>query len=189
MDVTDEQVRNVIDSLLDKRTSPATICPSEAARALSSDDWRELMPRVRAVANAMAAEGILDLRQRGRTALANGELRGPIRLGRPIPQTASPPTTPDGRYLVVKGRLWRKANPHLPAHVRDELVKQLMDARRALRGSPSEATRLAAREKVDCAKRALGERGPVWWTDGTPDFNRKLAKNTPYRDWFAKIVE
>ncbi|CTQ49859.1 hypothetical protein JDO7802_01876 [Jannaschia donghaensis] len=29
--------------------APATICPSEVARALS-DDWRVLMPRVRAVA-------------------------------------------------------------------------------------------------------------------------------------------
>ena len=29
----------------------------------------------------------------------------------------------------------------------------------------------------------LGERGPVWWTDGAPDFNRKLARNTPYARW------
>jgi hypothetical protein len=38
---------------------------------------------------------------------------------------------------------------------------------------------------VDAAKRALGERGPVWWTDGAPDYNRRMARNTPYASWFA----
>jgi hypothetical protein len=33
----------------------------------------------------------------------------------------------------------------------------------------------------------LGERGPVWWRDGAPDYNRKLAKNTPYALWFAGL--
>ena len=101
--------------------------------------------------------------------------------------TAGHPTTPDGRYFVVRGRLWRKANPQLPDELRDLLVKQLMDARRALRGSRPEAERSAAREQVDAAKRALGERGPVWWTDGAPDFNRRMAKNTPYREWFERV--
>src|SRR5436305_14713863 len=34
-------------------------------------------------------------------------------------------------------------------------------------------------------KRQLGERGPTWWEDGAPDFNRHLARNTPYADWYA----
>ena len=38
--------------------------------------------------------------------------------------------------------------------------------------------------KLDAAKRALGERGPVWWTDGAPDWNRHLAKNTAYAAWW-----
>ncbi len=88
---------------------------------------------------------------------------------------------------MVRGRLWRKANPHLPAEVRDALVRELMEARRALRGSPAEAARRAARATVDRTKQALGERGPVWWTDGAPDFSRKLAVNTPYRDWFLGL--
>jgi hypothetical protein len=78
-------------------------------------------------------------------------------------------------------------NPHLPDDVREVLVKQLMDARRALRRPLSDAERRAVREQVDQAKRALGERRPVWWTDGAPDYNRKLAKNTPYRDWFIGL--
>ena len=44
-----------------------------------------------------------------------------------------------------------------------------------------------AKAAVDAAKQALGERGPVWWTDGAPDWNRHLARNTPYAAWFASL--
>ena len=44
-----------------------------------------------------------------------------------------------------------------------------------------------ARAEVDAAKRALGERGPVWWTDGAPDYGRHLARNTPYAEWFDSL--
>lgn len=39
------------------------------------------------------------------------------------------------------------------------------------------------RADVDRLKRHLGERGPVWWEDGSPDSNRTMFKNTSYRDW------
>ena len=97
------------------------------------------------------------------------------------------PVTPDGRYFVVRGRLWRLADPALSDERRQSLVSQLMAARRALRGKPSPGQRARARREVDEAKRALGERGPVWWTDGAPDYNRKLAKNTPYAQWYAEL--
>ena len=45
----------------------------------------------------------------------------------------------------------------------------------------------AARAAVDAAKHALGERGPVWWTDGAPDYNRRLVKNSPYASWYARL--
>ena len=45
----------------------------------------------------------------------------------------------------------------------------------------------AARRHVDAAKHALGERGPVWWTDGAEDWNRHMAKNSPYAAWFASL--
>jgi hypothetical protein len=65
-----------------------------------------------------------------------------------------------------------------------------MQARRqvgvAKRAGDREAER-SARAAVDEAKQALGERGPVWWTDGAPDFNRKMAANTPYADWYAAL--
>jgi len=40
---------------------------------------------------------------------------------------------------------------------------------------------------VDAAKVGLGERGPVWWKDGAPDFNRRMARNTPYAAWYAEL--
>lgn len=46
-----------------------------------------------------------------------------------------------------------------------------------------------ARRRVDAAKRALGERGPVWWTDGAPDLNRHLARNTSYASWFDGLKQ
>jgi hypothetical protein len=101
------------------------------------------------------------------------------------------PETPDGRYFVVAGRLWRRSNPALDPAERQDLVNELMSARRAVRdgdGKGDPEAIAAARRRVDAAKVALGERGPVWWTDGSPDFNRHMAKNTPYADWFAAIV-
>lgn len=98
------------------------------------------------------------------------------------------PSTPDGRYFVVAGRLWRMSNPGLAPEERQQLVDRLMDARRrvgaALKAHDPAAER-SARAAVDEAKRALGERGPVWWTDGAPDFNRRLVVNTPYADWYT----
>ena len=43
-----------------------------------------------------------------------------------------------------------------------------------------------ARAQVDRAKVALGERGPVWWQDGSPDFNRHMVVNTPYAGWLRE---
>ena len=104
---------------------------------------------------------------------------------------ADSPRTPDGRYIVVEGkagpRLWRASNPHLPEARRTQLVRDLMSARRAVRAARAEGEALAAaRRSVDLAKRALGERGPVWWEDGAPDLNRRLVRNTAYRDWWEE---
>ena len=108
------------------------------------------------------------------------------------------PVTPDGRYFVVRGRLWRRANPALPDVRRRELVAQLMTARRAVgtakralvRAEADEAAKRAlteARARVDDAKVALGERGPPWWNDGAPDENRRLAARSSYAAWFSAL--
>ncbi|WP_430649589.1 hypothetical protein [Bradyrhizobium murdochi] len=41
---------------------------------------------------------------------------------------------------------------------------------------------------MDGAKQALSERGPVWWDDGSPDLNRRMAKYTLHADWYAKLT-
>jgi hypothetical protein len=94
-----------------------------------------------------------------------------------------PAKTPDGRYIIVRGRLWRASNPALAAHERDSLVVALMAARRAIavaRRDNDVTAEKAARAAVHEAKLALGERGPPWWNDGAPDYNRFLVRNTPY---------
>ena len=106
------------------------------------------------------------------------------------PLGKSYPVTPDGRYFVVRGRLWRCSDPALGADPRAGWVRRLMKARgdvgRARRAGDDDGVR-DARRRVDEAKVALGERGPPWWTDGAPDYNRRMAANTPYAEWFAAL--
>jgi hypothetical protein len=59
---------------------------------------------------------------------------------------------------------------------------------RSARAAGDEVAEAEAHAAVDRVKRALGERGPVWWTDGAPDFNQRLARNSPYADWFKARV-
>lgn len=83
------------------------------------------------------------------------------------------------------------SNPQLAPESRQLLVDRLMQARRAVgtakTAGDAEAER-SARASVDEVKRALGERGPVWWTDDAPDFNRRLVANTPYASWYAALL-
>lgn len=100
--------------------------------------------------------------------------------------------TPDRRYIVVRGRLWRAANPNLSASARATLVNDLMNARRQVRiamrsGRADDLAR--ARAAVHASKVALGERGPVWWDDGAKDFNRYLVTNTPYAAWYEGTLD
>lgn len=65
-----------------------------------------------------------------------------------------------------------------------------MQARRAVKAAQRDGDASAliqARQAVQAAKVALGERGPVWWTDGASDYNRYLVKNTPYAAWFSQL--
>ena len=45
------------------------------------------------------------------------------------------PLTPDGRYMVVRGRLWRVANPQLTPAAHDALVNELMAAKREVKAA------------------------------------------------------
>ena len=99
-------------------------------------------------------------------------------------------TTPDGRYHVIQGRLWRAPNPSLPAEAKVKYMRELLNGRRALKAAKAvgdEAAITAARKLVARAQVGLGERGPAWWQDGAPDFNRTQVRNSPYADWFARV--
>ena len=100
------------------------------------------------------------------------------------------PTTPDGRYFVVKEQLWRCSNPALDPQQRQHLVDDLMTARRDVKAAKllNDPQKLkAARAHVQAAKVALGERGPVWWEDGSADYNRYKVSNTPYAEWYQSL--
>ena len=109
----------------------------------------------------------------------------------PDPVAGRYPVTPDGRYFVVNGRLWRCTDPSLPAAERKQLTSALMAARRDVgkaRRQGDAACLVVARDAVNAAKIALGERGPAWWTDGAADYNRKMVRNSPYAVWYAAIA-
>jgi Protein of unknown function (DUF3253) len=76
------------------------------------------------------------------------------------------PVTGDGRYILAAGRRWRATDPGIPGSLRQELVAELMAARRDVRCDPA-----TARPRVRDAKVALGERGDPWW-EPTPDGQR-----------------
>lgn len=100
------------------------------------------------------------------------------------------PTTPDGRYFVVKGQLWRCTYPSLNEDVRQRLVDEFMEARldvKAEKASGDPEQLKLARARVQTAKVALGERGPVWWDDASPDLNRHQVANSPYAQWYISL--
>jgi hypothetical protein len=79
--VTPDRLEHGILDLLARRAPGDTICPSEVARALGGDDWRELMEPVRAAGRRLAGAGRVVVTQHG-TAVDPEAARGPIRFRR-----------------------------------------------------------------------------------------------------------
>ena len=77
----DRQLEGAIRQLLNDRPRGATICPSEAARAVGGDDWRPLMESARQAARRLVAAGEIEITQGGRV-VDPSTARGPIRLRR-----------------------------------------------------------------------------------------------------------
>lgn len=78
--------------------------------------------------------------------------------GMQVGMAEEPARTPDGHHVIVNGRKWRASDPAIPDPLRQELVDELMAARRAVKAQETDA-----RRRVQDAKVALGERGPSWW--------------------------
>ena len=83
MGVPDPQARlqQAILDLLAARAPGATICPSDAARAVEPDDWRPLMDDARAAAQHLVDAGEVVVTQRG-AVVDLATARGPVRIRR-----------------------------------------------------------------------------------------------------------
>jgi hypothetical protein len=81
VDDTDRRLERTILELLDARSTAATICPSEAARTVGGDGWRELMEPARRAARRLVATGAVQITQQGRV-VDPSTARGPIRIRR-----------------------------------------------------------------------------------------------------------
>lgn len=89
-----EDLERTIIDLLRARATDSSICPSEAARELDGEEWRELMGPVREVAGSLAEAGTIEVTQRG-AVVDVGSARGPVRLrrGAAWADTATPDAT------------------------------------------------------------------------------------------------
>ena len=75
------KLESAILELLSKRPADATVCPSEAARAVSPDQWRDLMEPARQAARRLVAAGKIVITQSGHV-VDPSTAKGPIRLRR-----------------------------------------------------------------------------------------------------------
>ncbi|RZU33569.1 DUF3253 domain-containing protein [Blastococcus saxobsidens] len=82
MDDVGARLERVIGELLDQRRADASICPSEAARVVDPEAWRDLMPAARAAAGRLARAGEVEVTQGGAVVDVAGA-RGPVRVRRP----------------------------------------------------------------------------------------------------------
>lgn len=78
---TDEALEACILDLLDARAGSATICPSEAARAVGREGWRDLMEPAREAARRLVARDEVEITQGGHV-VDPSTARGPIRVRR-----------------------------------------------------------------------------------------------------------
>jgi hypothetical protein len=77
--VTDRLEQEIRD-LLTARRPGATICPSDVARSIGGEEWRDLMAPVREAARRLVAAGEVEVTQGG-TVVDPVTARGPIRIG------------------------------------------------------------------------------------------------------------
>ena len=82
VDATDLRLEQAITTLLNQQARDATICPSDAAKIVGGETWRELMEPARRAARRMVARGELQVTQGG-SVVDPSTAKGPIRLRRP----------------------------------------------------------------------------------------------------------
>jgi hypothetical protein len=77
----DPRLVESIRELLAARDADKTICPSEAARAVGGDDWRDLMQPARDAARSLVELGEVEVTQKGEVVDVT-TARGPVRIRR-----------------------------------------------------------------------------------------------------------
>ncbi|WP_460818543.1 DUF3253 domain-containing protein [Nocardioides korecus] len=78
----DERLESTILELLTTRAASATICPSDAARAVGTEDsWRDLMEPARRAARRLVAAGEVEITQKGQV-VDPSTAKGAIRIRR-----------------------------------------------------------------------------------------------------------
>ena len=75
----DTELEASIMALLTQRAGGATICPSEAARAVGGEEWRDLMEPARSAARRLVAAGEVEITQGG-IVVDPSTAGGPIRI-------------------------------------------------------------------------------------------------------------
>ncbi|KUI27686.1 S-adenosylmethionine tRNA ribosyltransferase [Mycobacterium sp. IS-1742] len=75
-----DDLRMTILRLARERGPAKTICPSDAARAVGGDGWRELMEEARETARELARAGDVEITQKGEVLDPDAAWRGPIRI-------------------------------------------------------------------------------------------------------------
>ncbi|UDY35138.1 DUF3253 domain-containing protein [Dermatobacter hominis] len=80
-EATDERLRATILALCRHRGADRSICPSDAARVVGAERWRDRMDAARAAAVELAADGEVRILARGRALDPAEPLRGPVRIG------------------------------------------------------------------------------------------------------------
>ncbi|GHH28057.1 DUF3253 domain-containing protein [Lentzea cavernae] len=80
MSTVPHRLEQAILDLLAARGPAKSICPSEAARAVGDDGWRDLMEPARAVARELAAHGRVVVTQGEQVLSPEEEWNGPVRI-------------------------------------------------------------------------------------------------------------
>lgn len=75
-----QRLESSIRALAEHRGPSSSICPSDAARAVGGDNWRESMDDAREAARRLARSGDVEITQRGEVVDPDGEWSGPIRI-------------------------------------------------------------------------------------------------------------
>ena len=75
-----KRLRAAILALARHRGPTSSICPSDAARAVGGDGWRELTAQSRTIAFALARDGDVQITQRGNVIDPDRPSCGPIRI-------------------------------------------------------------------------------------------------------------